>query len=585
MDAEAFKSVKRLFLEACELGPQESHAFLDEACPGDRQLRDEVESLLRHDAQLPTSVSDDRTEATVAVRRTGGGPRPELPDYELIAVIGRGGLGEVWLGRNRIDEQYCAVKVFSAGSFVELEGVRQYKRRVAEHPHLVPIEHVGQVEDTCYYVMPLADDACASSPVIDPLQYEPLTLAGHIERQGKLPLEEVLRIGRQMLSALGHLHGRGARHGDVKPANILKVRGRWQLADQGLLSSSEAGEVSGWTPGYCPPEGAGGPEADLYALGVVLFETASGQGVGQLGEFLDPTSRAGDPDPRREQLADVLRRACAEDAARRFMRAGEMLESLEAIAVSDKETAAARWPPAWRWAAGFVLLLGAAAALVVGLRPGRSVGLPDAAPGGAQPLRIVSVRLAHYRGWQDEASLIGEIGLDSTEARFREDSVAINVEFSQDAYGYVLALNPDGRVQLCYPADAETPPDAARLLDAPVLPDGSRGLFALTDGVGAQAFAVVASRTPLPPYRQWEQGLGAIPWTPFEIEGVWRSDGDRLEHLGQLRGEIVARPGALRPFTSSVAALRNSSGIETVLAVAFPIRQGTAADQKQEQEP
>ena len=95
--------------------------------------------------------------------------------------------------------------------------------------------------------------------------------------------------------------------------------------------------------------------------------------------------------------------------------------------------------------------------------------------------------------------------------------------------------------------------------------------------------AGVASRPPLPPYRQWAQELGAIPWIPFEIEGVWRSDGDRLEHLGQLRGAIVARPGAMRPSTSSVAALKGSSKIETVLAIAFPVRQGAAADQKQGQ--
>ena len=107
----------------------------------------------------------------------------------------------MWLGRNRLDQQYYAVKLFPKQALAEIRGLQEYKARVREHPHLVRIEHVGEVGDLCYYIMPLADDARGTSPLLDLDQYEALTLARYLDRNGRLDMDEVLSVGRQKTSS------------------------------------------------------------------------------------------------------------------------------------------------------------------------------------------------------------------------------------------------------------------------------------------------------------------------------------------------------------------------------------------------
>ena len=85
-------------------------------------------------------------------------PEMEVPDYELLRFLGRGGFGAVYLGRHRIHGEFSAIKIFSKSRAAELDGVRAYKQRAQTNPHLVPIEHVGELAEAYYYVMPLADD-------------------------------------------------------------------------------------------------------------------------------------------------------------------------------------------------------------------------------------------------------------------------------------------------------------------------------------------------------------------------------------------------------------------------------------------
>ncbi len=574
MSPQDFQRAKELFLKACALRPQDRGPLLHSACAGNERVREEVESLLAH---APTSAVEDLPDPE-AGRADEEAPRqvPRIPDYELIAPIGRGGIGEVWLARNRVDGSHCAVKVFSATARLELEGVREYKRRVADHPHLVRIEHVGMIGDTCYYVMPLADDACATSPVLDPHQYEPLTLARYLERHGRMPVDQVLVLGRQMLSALAHLQERGARHGDVKPANIIRVRGCWQLADHGLVSNLEGSEPRGFTVAYCPPEGPGGVGADLYALGLTLLQAATGEGGAKLKELLAAA--------REEQLARVIQRACAAEPSQRFSRARDMLEALDAVAPPEASgPAARRW---WAWpVAAVVVVLGVGILSSWPGRTGTGPGSPGSgAPGAAvaAPLTILSMDLAHFRAGLDRP--LGMIGVDSTGARFNEDSIGVLVRFSAAAYCYILALNPDGTTQLCYPAAADEVPRPSAVVDAPMGVDGEAKLFGLTDGIGAQAFAVVASRHPLPAYSEWSARAGKLPWRSFEIDGVWSSDGHEPALLSQTRGTIQPRPPNPDPFAASIAALKGAPGIESVRAVAFPVRAAVPAARRESRE-
>jgi hypothetical protein len=190
--------------------------------------------------------------------------------------------------------------------------------------------------------------------------------------------------------------------------------------------------------------------------------------------------------------------------------------------------------------------------------------------------------LRHYRVQGVQFIDLGPIGPGGEPVRVGDD-VRLELEFSEPAYAYLLALNTNGKVQLCLPEDDDqAPPRAARLV---LYPD-QKDYFMLTEGPGVQAFVAVARRGPLPPYRA--SGLKAALeqlWTHVAAPGVWRYDGDQVTpepppspesrvRLGGTRGEKKRR--VPEPFVRACQFLRDRPGVEAVAAVAFPV----AADAK-----
>ncbi len=116
-----------------------------------------------------------------------------------------------------------------------------------------------------YCVMEVADDI-AAGPTIEPSNYRPRTLAAHLAKRGRLPLEECLDLGVALAAALGHLHSRGLVHRDIKPANIIFVNAVPKLADIGLVTQIGSQATFVGTDGYIPPEGPGSPLADLIPI-------------------------------------------------------------------------------------------------------------------------------------------------------------------------------------------------------------------------------------------------------------------------------------------------------------------------------
>jgi serine/threonine-protein kinase len=257
------------------------------------------------------------------------GPRVGVPDYELIRRIGAGGFGQVFLARNRHDRGFCAVKVIATRSEVELEGIRLYRSYASDHPHLVPIKHVGEVEGFLYYVMPLADDQGENSLPDAPELYTPRTLKQALDHPP--PLDEVLAIAYQLLSALGHLHAQGVCHCDVKPENIMRVQGTWRLGDLGLAQLDLDREGIRGTRSYWPPEGPRDHTADLYALGLTLFRLATGASLDRLPDYLAAAGECPPGGRGAARLRPVLARACDSDPARRYQSAGEMTSDLGRI--------------------------------------------------------------------------------------------------------------------------------------------------------------------------------------------------------------------------------------------------------------
>jgi hypothetical protein len=277
---------------------------------------------------------------------------PVIPDHTLVRPIGRGAYGEVWLARN-VMGALRAVKLIWRRQFEsqrpyerEFAGIQRFEPVSRSSSGLVHVLHVGrnEAEGYFYYVMELADavdhsvldaavstgdtSVAASSATADALaSYSPRTLRSDLKHQGRLPTADCIRVALDVVGGLAQLHLHGLVHRDVKPGNIIYVNGRAKLADIGLVSSGGEGRTFVGTEGYIPPEGPGAATADLYALGVALYEASTGY----------PPERF--PDVPTEWLADdacndglefheIVLKACEGQRERRYETAEAMQADL-----------------------------------------------------------------------------------------------------------------------------------------------------------------------------------------------------------------------------------------------------------------
>ena len=213
----------------------------------------------------------------------------------------------------------------------EFEGIQKYEKVSQDHPGLVDVLHVGRDDEAgfYYYVMELADDEDGFEEEIDVETYKPRTLSSDLRKHPGRSVSECVNHGVSLAGALGHLHQAGLTHRDVKPSNIIFVKGKPKLADVGLVASSGQRTYVG-TEGYVPPEGPGTSSADLYSLAMVLYEMHTGKDRLDFPELptnleIPPTvnrdewralnaaiCRAGSPDPRkRYESAHIFAKALA----------------------------------------------------------------------------------------------------------------------------------------------------------------------------------------------------------------------------------------------------------------------------------
>ncbi len=295
----------------------------------------------------------------------------QLGNIQLKAVIGYGGNGIVLKGHQPELNRLVAVKVM-APHLATSAAARQRFAREAQataaivHPSVMPILSVNSSGQLPFIVMPYVD--CES-------------LQQRLDRNGALPVVDILRIGLQMARGLQSAHAQGLVHRDVKPANILLERGvdRAMLTDFGLAravddaSLTRTGLIAG-TPQYMSPEQARGDgidtRSDLFSLGSVLYAMSTGRppfraetSYGILRRVTDETPRSvtainpGVPD----WLEAIIHRLMAKSAADRFASADDLAELLEACLAHVQQPhsiplpAAARamvqrthtWPSGW----------------------------------------------------------------------------------------------------------------------------------------------------------------------------------------------------------------------------------------------
>ena len=233
-------------------------------------------------------------------------PEPNIPDHEVLRKIGGGAYGEVWLARG-VTGAMRAVKVVWHDDFDdereferEFQGILKYEPISRDHTGLVHILHVGRGEDGeglerfYYYVMELGDDVVTGREMT-PVEYEPRTLRSDMKAAAGVPLDTrfCVETGRRLAEGLDHLHGNGLAHRDVKPANVIFVDGKAKLADIGLVALRGQQTFVG-TEGFVPPEGPGSAQADVYSLGKVLYEMATGKDRLDFPELPDELPQGGE---------------------------------------------------------------------------------------------------------------------------------------------------------------------------------------------------------------------------------------------------------------------------------------------------
>jgi WD40 repeat protein len=264
---------------------------------------------------------------------------PVVPDHTLLRPIGHGAYGEVWLARN-VMGTYRAVKVIyrtDKGDRAyerEFAGIQRYEPVSRSSGGLVHVLQVGRNDPAgyFYYVMELADPAEVNDPPADSLadpgqlsgdQYKPRTLRFDLKARGRLPTTDCLRLALDVVTGLAQLHRRGLVHRDVKPGNIIYASGRAKLADIGLVSAYGEGRTFVGTEGYIPPEGPGTVPADLFALGVVLYEASTGYSPERFPDVPNEwlTTPAGD---EALEFHEIILKACEGEAARRYQTAEQM---------------------------------------------------------------------------------------------------------------------------------------------------------------------------------------------------------------------------------------------------------------------
>jgi serine/threonine protein kinase len=546
MTPERYQRIKELFHSALERTAEERPAFLAEACGDDTALLAKVEALVAADGQ-PGSFMDAPAYAVAAETLTQSSTAAlvgqRIGHYQVLALLGSGGMGDVYLARDTRLGRKVALKLLPDYLTDDEGRIRRFRQEARaasalNHPNVLTIYEIEQA-DGRYFI---------STEFV-----EGETLRQHL-KGGSLGACEALGVALQIAAALSHAHQAGIIHRDIKPENVmLDAEGRVKVLDFGLakytqplsdVAADDANTKSVQTvPGmlmgttaYMSPEQVRGlavdARTDVWSLGVVLYEMLAGRKPfgGQTSSDVLVAVLEHEPEPLPGEDADVpdeLRRivgkALRKDREKRYQTSRDLALDLESLrreldagGVATKPAATnttARRTQATAPAAGSrstsALVLGVglllAAVVTVGtwawLSPSPvPVVTTDALPAVVGPERslIYSIVVQKYRDgrpFQEPFRLGGEINFE------KDYRVRLNLGSPQDGHLYILNEGP---------TEAGRPSPYVILFPSPTANDGQSRL-----GAGRQVQV---------PERSWlqfdaERGTEKI-WLVWSTESV-----------------------------------------------------------------
>jgi predicted ATPase len=332
------RQVEALYQAAFPLAPAQRAVFLADACGDNSELQREVERLLRSEGSLTAEMSLAGGDAAAEFS-----PGSRIGPYHLEALLGEGGMGQVFRARDTRLGRPVAIKLIRAdraqrGDF-QIRFQREARATAAlNHPHICTLYDVGEHNGSAYLVMEYVEGQ---------------TLASRL-REGPLPLDQLVRLGTEVAQALASAHERGIIHRDLKPANLMVTPAGVKVLDFGLAKFAEtepaaAADATGartilGTLAYMSPEQARGEEldsrSDLFSFGCVLYEAATGvrpfRGASApeiLHEVL--SGHPSPPSSLRPELPpgwdSILRRVTAKDREHRYSSAADLFAAIEEL--------------------------------------------------------------------------------------------------------------------------------------------------------------------------------------------------------------------------------------------------------------
>jgi serine/threonine protein kinase/TolB-like protein len=349
-----WRQVETLFYEAFELGPEARSAFLDERCRGDAELRQEVESLLVSADQPVDFLHKPVVEAAhqmMEEKRGAIAAGTRLAHYDIISLLGAGGMGEVYVAEDTRLRRRVAIKLLVPELTRDERNLRRFEQEARaasalNHPNILTIYEFGQFDGLCFIASELIEGS---------------TLRQRMAK-GRLELHVTIDIAIQIASALSAAHACGIVHRDIKPDNVIvRTDGIVKVLDFGIakLSESRVGETirhrafalssSTSEPGmirgtvkYMSPEQARGisvdARSDIFSLGSVIYEMVTGRAAfdGETASDVIAEILKGEPPPTAEfasevpaELERIICRALRKDRETRYQAVGDLLIELQ----------------------------------------------------------------------------------------------------------------------------------------------------------------------------------------------------------------------------------------------------------------